>query len=229
MSKLITLGCSVTAYPGVKERLSELLHLPNLNLSYPAGSNQLQISRLMELLVYNKIDKDDIIYWQITNSGRSCLRLKMTHKRQVEKIQEQQFKMPFHHYTTSEFENIFDGEKRLDILCNSPLLKQVNHSFDEEEEVQKLLGTMILLKKFCDKMIVVFGWEGVLTPNQEETFRQVLDSYSIAHIEGHFVDYAKNRNMLMMDDRHPSTEAGEVYAEEVIFEKIKSLDWNIGP
>lgn len=222
MTKLITLGCSITAQTGVKETLSSLLGLENLNLSYSAGSNQLQISRLMELIVNNKINKDDLVYWQITYVGRGYQRLKLDHEATVKKIQETEFKLPYHHYTISEFQNLFDKEKRIDILCNSPL---VQTEFDEEEEIQKLLGTIILLKQLCNKLIIVFGWKRVLSRDQEKIFKKVLNDNNVNYVEEYHVDYVKEKNMEMMDDNHPSAESNSYFAKEVIFEKIKMLNW----
>jgi hypothetical protein len=231
MTKLITLGCSVTdGVPnsfGLKEKLSELLNLTNLNLAHPGGgSNQLQISMLIELLVNNKIDSDDVIYWQITNAGRDFIKLKMNFKDKVKKIQKKYFTYKnHHHYTISKFKNIFDGEERINILSNSPLLTSIEHIFDHEDEIQKLLATIILFKKFCNKIIIIFGWKGVMGPYQEETFKKILDIHDIEYIKEYYVDYSKNLGKIMPDGFHPTPEAGSLFAEEVVFTKIKNLNW----
>jgi hypothetical protein len=64
-----------------------------------------------------------------------------------------------------------------------------------------------------------------MTSTQEETFKKVLKSHSIDYIEEHFVNYVADRNMSMLDDQHPCLESGAIYAEDVIFKKIKTLGW----
>ena len=223
MSKLITLGCSITSQCGVKEHLSKLLNLENLDLSHPGGSNQLQVKRLFELFLNNQIEKNDIVYWQITGVYRNYLRLQLDSQQQVEDIQKNNFKNTFyHHYTYSKNKNIFDQKNRIEILCNSPL---VENEFDENDELQTLLGTIILLKQYCKNIIIVFGWKEVMTIDQETVFKKLLNEYGINFVDEYFLEFSKNRNMPMMDDMHPSSEAGILYAEEVIYKKIKNLGW----
>jgi hypothetical protein len=222
VSKLVTLGCSLTSQCGVNEHLSKLLNLENLDLSYPAGSNQLQVRRLFELFLNNQIEKDDIVYWQITGVYRNYLRLQLDSQQKVDDIQKNNFKDPYHHYTHSKNTNIFDQKNRIEILCNSPL---VENTFDENDELQNLLGTIILLKQYCKNVIVVFGWKEVMTTAQEKVFKKLLNDYNIDVVDEYFLEFSKDRSMPMMDDMHPSSEAGVLYAQEVIYKKIKNLGW----
>ena len=223
MSKLVTLGCSITSRCGVKERLSKLLNLKNLDLSHSAGSNQLQVKRLFELFLNNQIEKDDTVCWQITSVYRNYLRLELDSQQQVEDIQKSSFKDSYHHhYTYSKNKNIFDQKNRIEILCNSPL---VINEFDANDELQNLLGTIILLKQYCKKLMVVFGWKEVMSTDQEKIFKKLLNEYDIDYVDNYFLEFSKDKNMPMMDDRHPGLEAGALYAEEVIYKKIKNLGW----
>ena len=222
MSKLVTLGCSLTSQCGVKEHLSKLLNLENLDLSYPAGSNQLQVKRLFELFLNNQIEKDDIVCWQITGVYRNYVCLQLDSQQQVDNIQKTNFKNSYHHYTYSKNKNIFDLKNRIEILCNSPL---VENTFDTDDKLQNLLGTIILLKQYCKNVIVVFGWKEVMTTAQEKVFKKLLNDYNIDFVDEYFLEFSKDRNMPMTDDMHPSLEAGILYAEEVIYKKIKNLGW----
>jgi hypothetical protein len=222
MSKLITLGCSITSQCGVKEHLSKLLNLENLDLSHSAGSNQLQVKRLFELFLNNRIEKNDIVCWQITGVYRNYLRLQLDSQQQVEDIQKNNFKDPYHHYTYSKNKNIFDQKNRIEILCNSPL---VENEFDENDELQTLLGTIILLKQYCKNIIIVFGWKEVMLTDQKTVFKKLLNEYDIDFVDEYFLEFSKDRNMPMMDNMHPGLEAGTLYAEEVIYKKIKNLGW----
>lgn len=225
MPRLFTLGCSVTSYSGKKERLSSLLNLELINVSQKAGSNQLQIKRLIELIINGILKKDDIIYWQITADTRNYVRMRKSSKNMLEKIQKRYFDLSknFRHYVISEFNNLFDQEERYDVLMNSPLAKQ--GQFDVYDELQTLLGTLILLKSYCPKILVSFGWKNVLLENNMIIFKNILTMHNIDFVEEYFVEFSKENNLEMLDDMHPAPEAGKKYAEDILFKKIKQLNW----
>lgn len=223
MPRLFTFGCSVTQFPGKKEHLASLLNLELVNLSHPAGSNQLQVKRLIELIVNNELKNDDIIYWQITADTRNFMRLKGSSKEQLVKIQETQMRQGLHHYITSKFNNLFDNEERYDLLMISPIIER--QDFDVQDELQTLLGTLILLKSYCPKLLVSFGWKRVIQINHMPIFKKALATHKIDFIEEYFVEFSRENNLEMLDNMHPGPEAGQRFAEDIIFKKIKELNW----
>ena len=220
--KLITLGCSLTHHKGVKETLAKLLNLKLLDLAYGAGSNHLQISKLHDLLISNQIDKNDIIYWQVTAINRPYKRMPYVYLNKVTQIQNSKFaKSNCVHYVES-IENIFDNNKRIDLLSNSPGLTK---GFDVEQHLQELLATMILLKSFCFKLIIVFGWKNVMPDTYFVRFKNILQEYKIDYIEQPYLEYAVNNKLEMLDDMHPAESAGKQYANEIIYPALKELGW----
>lgn len=223
MSKLFTFGCSLTSFRGKKEKLSSLLKLENIDLSCIAGSNQLQIKRLIELLVNNQIKSDDIVYWQITYMHRNYARLNIGHRKGVEKHQKMKmYKGHQPHYEVSKFKNLFDKNERYDLLSHSRFFS--THT-DGCDDTQTLLGIIILLKKYCPKILVSFGWRDVLPGEYMDIFKHKLKINNIDYIDECFLEFAKDNHLGLMDDMHPDAEASAVYAEEIIFKKMKDLKW----
>lgn len=227
MNKLVTFGCSVTQLEGLKEELASLLSLPLLNVAECAGANQLQLSKLSELILHQQLNKDDIVYWQITSMNRLYGCLTLNHLDKVLEVQNTQFGVGLlnRHYVRSTFPNIFDNGDRLYLLCFSPLLP--NEELDNAKNLEMLLSTLILLKHFCPKLLVVFGWESVMPPDQLEVFKQHLQLYKVDYINEGFVDFTVRNKFgfrFEEDDMHPDENAGKEFAK-IVHNKMKSLGW----
>lgn len=220
------MGCSVTHLPEVKEKLASLLNIKLLNLSQSAGSNELQINKLHELLIDNGIDKDDIIYWQITSSIRLSDRVQKNKANEVIKIQQQKFNGPesrFYHCSFSK-KNVFDDSHRIDLLCNSPMIDEES-TIDVNQRLQTLLATIILLSKFIPKLLIVFGWKNIMTSSQYRIFKKYLTQFNIQYVDEFYVEYAILNKLEMQDDLHPAESAGAKFAEDVIYPKLITLKW----
>ena len=219
--KLITLGCSLTAFEGVKEELARLINADLLNLAYPAGSNQLQINRLHEMVIDNQIDREDVVYWQITSIDRKYDRLPMSRFAEVSKIQQEQFADGYHHYVCGR-ENIFDKKSRIDLLNNTPIETK---KIDIYQDLQMLLATIIMLSRMAPKTIIVIGWNNLMPVHHLTMFKNYLTDHHINFIDQSYLEYAVDRRLLMLDDMHPSKEAGQEYAKKVVHPKLISLGW----
>jgi hypothetical protein len=184
----------------------------------------LSVNRLLEHIVRGNISADDIVYWQISGGERNYLRMSMEHKKWVAEVQRKYFDSPGHHFRYTEYKNIFDGQPRIDLLCNSPILIQ-NYLHDPADNLQILLGTILLLKKYTSKLLIAFGWSTVLEDPDEEVFKQILQERGVDYLEEYFVDYSKENGLEMLDDGHPAKSAGEQYAEQIIYKKIQDLGW----
>jgi hypothetical protein len=221
--KLISFGCSLTDFIGVKEKLSELLGVTNYNLSEGAGSNQLQVNRFKELIIEDKINSDDIIYWQITMYDRRYDRLMIRDYSLIENVQsefENKYSHPRHFTTKSE--NIFDKEVRFDLLSHSPVLyDKFYEDVDYNQELQNLLSTLIMAKKITKKIVVVFGWDGIIPEKYLPIFKSYLLKHKIDFIDDPYLTYVINNELPFFDDGlHPKKESGESFALNVVYPKL---------
>lgn len=228
MSKLITLGCSLTHQEGLKERLSSLTDLELLNVSESAGSNGLQIYRLEKLIIDQIIDPDDIIIWQITSDTRVPCRIMLSdalEKQEIIDIQSELDKSDEYHYVMSET-NLFDDHQRVDLLCNSPLVGKRTLDHDVNQWNQSLLATMIMLRKMDVRLLVFLGWQDVFEDSVRETFLAMLESNDILHVKIPYVEYVRNNGNGFRDDgQHPSEESAAEFAEKIIFPKLQEAGW----
>jgi hypothetical protein len=228
-SKLICLGCSLTAWAGLKEKTAQLSNLNLVNLSESAGSNILQVHRLHEYILDNEISGDDIMLWQITGDVRNGLRLQASRNNveKVKQIQLTQFTPISRYHYVDRSVNIFDREPRLDILCHSPILHEPTSIdlFDANQQTQTLLATIILLHKIHSRLLVFFGWDGVLVNNNKQIFLSFLNKHSIPYIEQSYVNWVRQNNGEFHDNLHPTQESGELFAQHMIVKKFNELGW----
>ena len=228
--KLVTLGCSLTHNYGLREELANLMNVDLLNLAHSAGSNLLQINRFHEAILNKQIDKTDVIYWQVTGCYRPYKRLQMNKFEEIDKIQKEQFTGHLHHYVCNSV-NIFDKKNRIDLLSNSPVIKieyDVNGEpidFDVNQELQKLLSTIILASHFTPRIIVVFGWENVMPNSTMRIFKKQLHEHQINYIDDPYLEYAIKNDLEMLDDNHPAAVSGEIFSKKIIYPKLVSLGW----
>lgn len=230
MAKLLTLGCSLTYLKGWKEKLSELLNYENVNLSVVAGSNNLQINKFMEYILDNDIHKDDIIVWQITYTTRNGLRLSSNSplSEMAISIQNKTFAPLSSHYDINH--NVFDKLPRYDLLCRSPILneKDIILEFDENDQLQKLLSVLILVRKWHDRLLVIFGSDKVIDDENKKIFTDYFTKHNVNYIDQSFTKWVFNARLNFLDMAHPDDEAGQEYAKRVLHKKLIELNWVAG-
>lgn len=228
MPKLITLGCSFTALDGLREKLTELLKCENINFSVSAGTNQLQVNKITEYLLDNELDSNDIIVWQITYSSRNGMRVgpDTPLSDNVEKIQKSTFSPLSSHYDNDN-KNVFDNKHRYDLLQRSPLAKykDILLNFDENDQLQNLLETIVMLGKFHKKLLVFFGNDDVLSKENRKTFEQYLNKHRVEYIPESFVTWVFRTRLEFRDKVHPSADAGMLFAEKVLYQRMVELKW----
>lgn len=225
MTTLLTLGCSLTYDIGMKEKLADMLGYDLHNLAQTAGSNGLQIAKFHEYILRNSIAEDDVILWQITSPTRNHVRLypNSSNTIEVKKIQERDFTPKDRYHFIQNSYNIFDNLSRLDMLCNSPYSLV---DFDTNEQLQNILTNIILCGKAYKKTLIMFGWSNMFSKYEKDIFCDSLDKHNINYIEEFYVDWVRSKNLKMWDDDyHPAPESGALYAEQVIYDKIKKLSW----
>lgn len=225
MNKLLTFGCSLTYDIGMKERLAELCGYELLSFAQTAGSNGLQICKFQEYILQNLINKDDIVLWQITSPTRNHVRLYPNdiNLQSVCKIQQTEFApIDRYHYIQNSF-NVFDSISRLDMLCNSPYSLV---DFDSNEQLQNVLCNIIMCSKIYPKTLVLFGWSEMISDHEKNILHNYLNFHKIPFIGEYYVNWVKDNKLKMWDDDyHPAKESGELFAEQVLYKRIKELKY----
>lgn len=225
MPRLLTFGCSLTYDIGMKERLSELIKYDLLSFAQTAGSNGLQISKFHEYVLQNNTDKNDIVVWQITSPTRNHVRLypNETNTNSVTKIQKTEFEPKDRYHFIQNSTNVFDNISRFDMLCNSPYSLV---EFDQNEQLQNILTNIVLCSKIYPKTMVIFGWSKMLNENEKQIFYKYFNNHNIQFVKEFYVDWVRQNNLPMWDDDyHPAEISGQKFAENVVYKKLKELNW----
>lgn len=228
MGNLLTFGCSLTYDPGVKERLSELLGYNLISYAQMAGSNGLQINRFHERIFTSTIDTTDIVYWQITSPYRNAVRLYPYPNivSEIEKVQEEEFAPTNRYHFVKDSYNVFDKLPRYDMLCNSPWSNVGHENFDLNDQLQNIVSNIVLCSKIYPKTLVVYGWKSMFNDAQLETINYFFDKHNVHVLDTFYLDWVVDKRLNMWDnDCHPDKEAGAKFAEEVVYPKMKELNF----
>ena len=132
------------------------------------------------------------------------------------------------HYTTSKYRNKLDGEHRLDLFSSSPMLKDfANKEFEDEAQcLEDILFMLIVLKMMCPQTILIRGSTNE-TPKQQywEKLRLILQEKNIAYHDDSIGDWCRRENLEFADPVHPTEASMHVFAEKVMYSKLKELGW----
>ena len=222
---LITLGCSVTHNPGVKETLSELTKLNLVNLSQSAGCNGLQVLKMQEYILTNSFNETDVIIWQISQIERVHVRTKLTERFLHRTNTVITSKVIEHHYVNSN-KNLFDDEDRGDLLCHSPLIDEYNFNYDVAQGLQTLIATIVMVKKIHPKILVYLGWDKAVMPDSyKDKIYEILDKHNVDYLKQPFLEWVVYNNGTLLDSKHPTPESGMKFAEQVLYPKLKELNF----
>jgi hypothetical protein len=222
--KLFTFGCSLTQFVGIKEKLSSLIGVDYIDSAQAAGSNQLQINKFNELVLKNKIDKNDVIYWQITFMYRRYKRLMINYLDIIDDIQNTKHKYQGKHYIMNS-SNIFDHTPRIDLMSNSPWFDSNSDESETDfnQDLQTLLSTIILAKKITKNIIIVFGWDDVMPLEFLTIFKKYLDKHNIKYVDKSYLTFVNENNLDYMDEIHPTKKSAEIFVETMVYPLLKEI------
>ena len=225
MTKLFTLGCSLTYNMGWKELLCEEYDLELVNSAMFASSNSMQVRRIHSYIINNEIDKDDIIIWQITSQIRhsfsaACDPEWNKHIENVVKEDENA------QYYVDSPRNYFSGSVHRDVLSNHPLIKPASHYFDYNSSMEELVSTILLLNNTY-KILVIIGWDGALTQASFNIgkFNRLMQDHKVPHLSESYLHWAMRNGHSLADDLHPTMETSEIYAGQVLAPILRRLQW----
>ena len=230
ITKIIALGCSITEQVGWAAYLSECMSLPLVNLAVSSGSNQLQQKRIQEYIFKNDIAPDDIVVWQITATNRSQARLVADHHNL--QLAKEDAKGCDYSPSIVSSKNIFDGKDRIDFLSHSNYALQSRTVIDDSIEPQlleDLLFYLIAISKMTSNLLVVFGWDTVLSADYISKFKQELDLHKINYVIPTIVSYCHTYKLAFNGDTtHPTNGSSRIYARDVLIPKLnKMINTNI--
>jgi hypothetical protein len=225
-NQLISLGCSLTHQIGWADHVSTILEIPLTNLAVSAGSNQIQQKRLQEYILRKGISSHDLVIWQITSTDRRYRRVQLTqiwqkilHK---ELTDSDEIKSdPLYRPTfTKSSPNLIDNKESIDFLCTNDY---AFGNFNEAELLEEILFHLAVVKKYTPYLIVVLGWEQVITDQHRHRFIELLKKYNIEFVEEYICEWCAMQGLPFDGTLHPAHNSYKEYALNVLIPKIKEL------
>lgn len=215
MSKLISLGCSLTHQDSWAHYLASKYNKSLVNLGQAAGSNEHQVLKFRDYVLEQDISPDDWIIWQITYGDRVQCRKITKPPKQCFEYQD----WP----RVIENKNFFDQNPRYDLLTPEVIPHEFLVNYDRLEAQSNLLFSIISASKFT-KNILVFNAISDAIPFYQR-FRSTLDRYNICSVGTALLDYVRHNNLPMADSTHPTVGSYEIYAEKILMPEIESMGW----
>jgi len=229
MSKFVIFGCSLSAEGHVMswpQRISEVTGIKCVNLAVPASSNQLQIERFKEYILDNRLEKEDIIIWEITGTGRGHQRTKFT-------IAENYIKETPHlmwseegmtlgtHCALPQRKNQFDNEYRFDYLYNHQITLKMK--IDEPQLLEDILFFLTVARQYTNNLVILIGWKEAISSKYYNQFISILKEQGFNYIDSHIIEHSIENNIPLDESLHPTQEGYFSYADNCVIPKLKEL------
>jgi hypothetical protein len=220
MSKLIVLGCSLSAAGHLTswpQRVADVTGLDCVNLAVPASSNQLQIQRFKEYVLDTSIQPDDIIVWEITGTERCYRRVRLNIAQKFIKWTKQYGNVLFE----SNRKNYFDNDHRYDYLCQHP--DGIGMYVDEAQLLEDIIFFLTAARQFTKNVVVLIGWQTALPQKYYKKFINSLQERGFNYIDSPIREHSIDNNLPLADDLHPGEEGYISFADNCVIPKLKEL------
>jgi len=228
--RLITLGDSMslgkTPWPCI---LSDMINFELINLAKPASQNLFQSQLFQDWMLDNDLKHDDIVIWQISASSGPVLTLENEHLdklERTEKLIQKKFSMSHYHIKDK---NKIDGQPRINLLSVSPLYRRFENTIESHTEVdtlQHLLFMFVIIKKICPRLLIVVGMDWAIKSEHWESMTAFLAEKQIDFLDKSIMSWCRENNLDFLEDQiHPTPNSFKTYTSNVLFEKLKELNW----
>jgi hypothetical protein len=226
-TKLVTCGCSFTQQDGWARHVKAYFEYADLlNLSVGGGTNTTQINRINDFVLSNTGQRSVDIIWQITYPSRiSNLRLPRDHPDVIAKKYMPWHDRGFTYAQPSPLPNYIDQQRHMDILHDEYVMKKQDiHYCNINNDISRLLCTMLLLKKVSRNLLVFFGANNIennIIIKMEEFF--IREKIAYVSYDNNLLDYVNDNNLELADDKfHPAKQSYTTYADEILIPTIVS-------
>jgi len=237
--RLIALGDSLTSKDNSwPNPLSKQLDCELINFGITASQNLLQIQLFQDWILDNDLKADDIIIWQIGMSSDPVIAVGLEQKSRVERLErrvQKKFSMSHYHLRGN---NKIDKTERFNLLHISPMYRKLNtmsHPNPEADVLQTMLFMFTMMKLVCPRVLVVLGADWMIKKEHWENMKEFFVKKDIAFLDKSIVTWCSENNLQFLEDLfevptshprgHPTKESFEIYTEQVLLPKLKSLGW----
>ena len=216
MNRIIALGCSHTAIDGYINYFNKMYNLEIENFAESAGSNQLQLHKLNNAYIKNKIDNSTILLWQITSPVRNHIIIPDKNSKCSGTPRE-----GLYNWTPIEIE--LGDHLGCALLANHPDCK-ITNPYDHVVNLQNIIIGIVQWSYIVKKIIVYFGWE-FLSNSEYESSIKILEqrtNITILPKDQSIVSWCRNQNLEFADDfQHPLPQSYIKWGEANLIKYLK--------
>jgi hypothetical protein len=226
--KLITAGCSLSPKHGWATEVANILQASHdwTHFGIGASSNGVQINLLEEEIVNYGIGEGDVVIFQITgqNRGWGIIDGELYHKYAHTLDENSEFDADGAGVGTYVSRiNTLDNKKRYVLLSHHEAIKSearvpvcYYNARDPYIELQRLLYTLIMLRKSGCKVLVFRGWEGVMSDTSWDIFKEKFKLHDIYFLEECIVEWCLTHKVPFLDEFHPSPKQSRIFTKRII-------------
>jgi hypothetical protein len=175
----------------------------------------------LQFIALDRIDPSDLVIWEITSIYRTFGKHQINHSLLADQIQERDFTPMDQTHIAYTGPNMFDGQRRIYSLCNSPMSQPV----DQYDDLQRLVGMISLVKRAYPKLLIFFGWSGVMNRIDLNTVKSKFSEHGIEILDECYVDWCNDKKLEFSDQMHPGPLAAALFVEQIILPRLQSLGW----
>jgi hypothetical protein len=232
MNKIVTAGCSLSPSDGWPSTVKDFLDSSYNHYHYGmgGGSNGIQLYLLEDHIIRYGVDTGDIFVFGLTGDLRPW---------GVEG-QDSYNKLPHLFRDEDEYSkftevgsfkksiNPIDDNQRYILIQNHPLVvadlkskktetsKFFGNLNDPYIELQRLLFTLLMIKKAGGTVIVFRGWTGALKEKTWHRFTEHFKNNNITYTDECLVEWCLKNDYPFMDEHHPKVKYNRKFGEEIL-------------
>lgn len=230
MPRLITSGCSLSppeGWPlGVINNLDDTYE--HYHYGIGGSANGIQIYLLEDHIIRNGVDKKDIFIFGMTGHRRPWGIVEQNSYNKTPEL----FQDEYSNFTcTGSFKkniNPIDDAQRYILIQNHPFIsadlksgkKETSKFFDNLNdpyiELQRLLFTLLMIRKAGGIVVVFRGWTGALEEKAWYKFTEYFKKNDINYTNECLVEWCLKNDYPFMDEHHPKVKYNRKFGEEIL-------------
>lgn len=232
MKKLITLGCSLAPAEGWPEAFKNYSEDSYEYYHYGIGgsSNGIQIHLLEDHIIKHGISVGDVFVFGLTGHRRPWGIEGQNRYNESSDLfkDEDEYNIITEVGRFKKVINPLDDKERYILIQNHPIIAEDRkcikpkdskffiNAYDPYIELQRLLFTLLMIKKSGGLVLVFRGWTGALEEETWHKFTNYFRNNGIEYTDECVVDWCLKNDYAFSDEYHPKSKYSKKFGEEIL-------------
>lgn len=232
MRKLISLGCSLSPYDGWPTALKDHYENSHTHYYYALGgsSNGIQIYLLEDHIIKHGVSEGDIFVFSMTGHKRPWGVVGQDDYNKSPDLfnDEDEYSSITETGSFKKIINSIDDSQRYILIQSHRLLKEAeaeglkatprfwSNAQDPYIELQRLLFTLLMIRKAGGIVVVFRGWTGALEEKTWYKFTEHFKNNDIDYTDECIIEWCLKNDYAFMDEFHPKSKYVRRFGEEIL-------------